>query len=114
MVLVESGFVFLGAEISVGGVPASPVVEALDEVEQCGAGLVVGGEAGSVEEFTFEGGEERLGDRVDAPIDVKRPVSIVRASRRQCREQRSCQLTCSPRRWRLRPTPTSQWPAQAH
>ena len=54
----------MGAEVSVGGMAAAPVVEAFDEVEEGGAGLVVGGEAGAVEEFAFEGGEERLGDRV--------------------------------------------------
>jgi len=63
IVLVESCFVVVGAEVSVGGVESSPVVEAFDEVEEGGAGLVVGGETRPVEEFAFEGGEERLRDR---------------------------------------------------
>ena len=44
------------------------VVEPFDVVEDSGSGLVPGGEAGPVEEFGFEGGEERLGYGVDAPI----------------------------------------------
>ena len=44
------------------------VVEAFDVVEDGGAGLVLVGEAGPVQEFGFEGAEERLGYGVDAPI----------------------------------------------
>ena len=44
------------------------VVETFDVVEDGGAGLVSGGEAGPVQEFGLEGGEERLGGGVDAPI----------------------------------------------
>ena len=44
------------------------VVEAFDVVEDSGAGLVPGGEAGPVEEFGLECGEERLGNSIDAPI----------------------------------------------
>ena len=37
------------------------VVEAFDVVEDGGSGLVPGGEAVPVQEFGFEGGEERFG-----------------------------------------------------
>ena len=40
------------------------VVEAFDVVEDGGAGLVPVGEAGPVQEFGLEGGEERLGYRI--------------------------------------------------
>ena len=44
------------------------VVEAFDVVEHCCAGLVSVRECGAVEEFGLEGGEERFGYGVDAPI----------------------------------------------
>ena len=47
--------------VSDGRVPPPGVVEAFDVVEDGGAGLVADGEAGPVEEFGLEGGEERLG-----------------------------------------------------
>ncbi len=37
--------------------------KSLDEVRDRGAGLIMCGEGGTVEEFAFESGEERLGDR---------------------------------------------------
>ena len=45
--------------------PSVGVVEALDVVEYGGAGLVPVGEAGPVQEFGLEGGEERLGYGVE-------------------------------------------------
>ena len=46
--------------VSDGGVPSVGVVEAFDVVEHRGAGLVPCGEGVPVQEFGFEGGEERL------------------------------------------------------
>jgi len=44
-----------------GGVPSGGVVEAFDEVEDCGAGILAGLVGVAVEEFCFQGGEERFG-----------------------------------------------------
>ncbi len=52
--------------------PLVRVVPALDEVEDGHPGLGLGREAAAVEQLAFEGGEEALTERVDAPIDVKR------------------------------------------
>ena len=58
------------------------VVEAFDVVEYSCAGLVLGGEAGAVQEFGLEGGEEQLGDgrrrrrRLFVPLTLRcRPVT---------------------------------------
>ena len=59
------------------------VVEAFDVVEDGGAGLVAVGEAGLVQEFGLDGGEERLGDRVvirvASPSHRYRDASLVAA-----------------------------------
>lgn len=41
-----------------------PVVEDLDVLEECGAGLVMGSEGLAGEEFALEGGKEALGHRI--------------------------------------------------
>ncbi len=47
--------------------PAMRVVEALDEVEDRQTGRALGRKALPVEQFAFEGSEEALTQRVDAP-----------------------------------------------
>ena len=51
-----------------GRMPPVRVVEPFDVVEDGGAGLVPVSEAGPGQEFGLEGGEERLGYGVDAPM----------------------------------------------
>jgi hypothetical protein len=55
-------------EVAEGGVAAPRVVEAFDEVEDLEPGLVAGLEGASVYELRLEGGEEALGERVEAPM----------------------------------------------
>ena len=50
---------------------AAPVVERLDEIEDRLSCLCPGCEATRVDALGLEGGEEALGDRVDAPMFVK-------------------------------------------
>ena len=53
-----------GGEVAERGVPAVRVVEALDVVEDGRLRLRAGPEDGPIEQFTFEGGEEALGDGI--------------------------------------------------
>ena len=48
--------------------PSGGVVPAFYEVEDGGACFCSGVVGVAVEEFGFQGGEERLGDGIDAPI----------------------------------------------
>ena len=61
-------FVLRGAEVAEPGVPSAGVVERLDEVEDGHAGLGVGPPAGAIDQLALEGGEEGLGEGVDAPM----------------------------------------------
>jgi hypothetical protein len=49
---------------------ASAVVEPFDVADDLPAGLGLGGVDGAVDEFVFQGREEGLRERVDAPIAV--------------------------------------------
>ena len=68
VVVVVDSLVFDRGSHLEGGVASLPDVEDLEVFEDGGSGLVSVGEAVPVEEFGFEGGEERLGNGVDAPI----------------------------------------------
>ena len=55
-------------EVAEGGMAALAVVEDLDVLEDGGPGLLPGGPGLAVQQLGLEGGEEALGDGVDAPM----------------------------------------------
>ena len=66
VVVVVDSLVFDWCSHLQGGLAPLPVVEDFDVVEQRWAGLVSVRECGPVEDYGFEGGEERLHQSVDA------------------------------------------------
>lgn len=57
-------FILGRADLPVGGMALVGVIEALDVGEHLTLGLGAGGEAGAVDQFGLQGGEEALGDGV--------------------------------------------------
>ena len=64
-------FVFDGRKIAQGRVAAGRIVEAFDELKDGYPRLAVRSEATSIAQLAFEGGEETLAHRIDAPMSVK-------------------------------------------